>query len=230
MNSSERIKNITKVVEQLDISPSLYKNAVEKYNNLAKFLNEKGIEADIYPQGSFALGTVVRPSKKNQNPGYDLDFICQVSGTKENQKPLDVYNQIKDVLNSDKTYRDRLDIWDECFTINYADIGDTGFSIDIVPATGENEEIKSKIKMVCDEKIADTATAIPHCVDEEEYDWITNNPLGYRKWFNEINAPYKEASKEQFRQAFFESCNEYASIEEIPEEMERSSLPAITFE
>ena len=59
---SERIKNITKVVEQLDISPSLYRNAVEKYNNLAKFLNEKGI--DIYPQGSFALGTVVRPSKK----------------------------------------------------------------------------------------------------------------------------------------------------------------------
>lgn len=57
MNPSERIKNITKVVEQLDISPSLYKNAVEKYNNLAKFLNEKGIEADIYPQGSFALGT-----------------------------------------------------------------------------------------------------------------------------------------------------------------------------
>ena len=33
---SERIKNITKVVEQLDISPSLYRNAVEKYNNLAK--------------------------------------------------------------------------------------------------------------------------------------------------------------------------------------------------
>lgn len=224
---SERIKNITKVVEQLDISPSLYRNAVEKYNNLAKFLNEKGIEADIYPQGSFALGTVVRPSKKNQNPSYDLDFICQVSGTRENQNPLDVYNQIKDVLNSDKTYRDRLDIWDECFTINYADIGDMGFSIDIVPATGENEEIKSKIKMVCDEKIADTAIAIPHCVDEEEYDWITNNPLGYRKWFNEINSPYKEASREQFRQALFESCNEYASIEEIPEEMERSSLQRV---
>ena len=125
-----------------------------------------------------------------------------MSGTRENQNPLDVYNQIKDILNSDKTYRDRLYIWDECFTINYADIGDMGFSIDIVPATGENEEIKSKIKMVCDEKIADTAIAIPHCVDEEEYDWITNNPLGYRKWFNEINSPYKEASREQFRQAF----------------------------
>ena len=38
---SERIKNITKVVEQLDISPSLYRNAVEKYNNLAKFLRVK---------------------------------------------------------------------------------------------------------------------------------------------------------------------------------------------
>ncbi len=62
MISSERIKNITKVVEQLDISPSLYKNAIEKYKNLANLLSEKGLDANIYPQGSFALGTVVRPS------------------------------------------------------------------------------------------------------------------------------------------------------------------------
>lgn len=44
---SERIKNITKVVEQLDISPSLYRNAVEKYNNLAKFLCIKYLQKNI---------------------------------------------------------------------------------------------------------------------------------------------------------------------------------------
>lgn len=227
MSLSERTQNITKVVEQLDISPSLYKNAIKKYENLADFLNSKGLEADIYPQGSFALGTVVRPSKKSQNPGYDLDFICEVSGTSEDKTALEVYNQIKDVLESDKTYRDRLDIWDECFTINYADIGDIGFSIDIVPATGENEQVKAKIKTACDDVIADTAIAIPCHSDDGKYDWITNNPLGYRKWFNEINAPYKEASRTQFRKALFESCTDYASVEEIPEEMERSSMQRV---
>ena len=38
MISPEKMKNITKVVEQLDISPSLHKNAIEKYKNLANSL------------------------------------------------------------------------------------------------------------------------------------------------------------------------------------------------
>lgn len=227
MISQERIKNITKVVEQLDVSPSLHKNAVEKYKNLANFLSEKGLEADIYPQGSFALGTIVRPSRKNQNPRYDLDFICEVRGTKTELEPLDVYNLIKESLEADKTYRDRLDVWDECFTINYADIGDIGFSIDIVPATGESTEIKNKIGMICGSTIAGTAIAIPRHLNDIEYEWITNNPLGYRKWFDEINKPYKEANRNQYRKALFESCTDYTSIEEIPEEMERSALQRV---
>lgn len=40
--------------------PTLYKNAVEKYQALGHFLNDNGLEAEIYPQGSFAFGTVVR--------------------------------------------------------------------------------------------------------------------------------------------------------------------------
>lgn len=30
----------------------------------------------MYPQGSFAIGTVVRPNVKNPDANYDLDFIC----------------------------------------------------------------------------------------------------------------------------------------------------------
>ncbi len=64
-NISERQKDILSIIRGLDISPTLYKNAVEKYQALGHFLNDNGLEAEIYPQGSFAFGTVVRPSAKD---------------------------------------------------------------------------------------------------------------------------------------------------------------------
>ena len=64
MNIYERQKDYLSMIEQLDISPTQFKNAQDKYETLAVFLNEHDIEASIYPQGSFALGTVIRPIKK----------------------------------------------------------------------------------------------------------------------------------------------------------------------
>ena len=60
INKQERQNDILSLISQLDISPTMYKNAAEKYHTLASFLKSYGIEADIYPHGSFAFGTVVR--------------------------------------------------------------------------------------------------------------------------------------------------------------------------
>ena len=58
-NIPERQKDILSIISSLDISPTMYKNAVEKYHAITKFLNDYGIDADMYPQGSFAFGTVI---------------------------------------------------------------------------------------------------------------------------------------------------------------------------
>ena len=71
-------KDLEKLVSGVDITPTMYNNAVDKYQALGKFFEENGIECDIYPQGSFALGTVVRPLKTGKQSDYDLDFICLV--------------------------------------------------------------------------------------------------------------------------------------------------------
>ena len=63
-NIPERQKDILSIIASLDISPTMYRNAVEKYKAITKFLSDCGIEADMYPQGSFAFGTVVRPNAK----------------------------------------------------------------------------------------------------------------------------------------------------------------------
>lgn len=89
-NIPERQKDILSIISKLDISPTMYRNAIEKYKAITSFLCDCGIDADMYPQGSFACGTVVRPSAKDPSASYDLDFICQVNGSKSEYAPSEL--------------------------------------------------------------------------------------------------------------------------------------------
>ena len=79
-NIPERQKDILSIISSLDISPTMYKNAVEKYKAITKFLGDCGIEADMYPQGSFAFGTVVRPNAKDPSANWMLSVKLEVAG------------------------------------------------------------------------------------------------------------------------------------------------------
>lgn len=115
--------------------------------------------------------------------------------------------------------------YDECFTIVYADINDVGFSIDIVPATDEDFDKKNELKNVAKiPDLIDTAIAIP----QGNVDWLTNNPIGYRKWFGRINEPFKNYNKDVRRKVLFESAKQvYAIIEDVPEELDRTSMQRV---
>ena len=57
---------LEKVAEDIDIPPGRYKEAVDRYGAVGHWLEEGQYPGcagspDIYPQGSFRLGTVVRP-------------------------------------------------------------------------------------------------------------------------------------------------------------------------
>lgn len=229
MVTKNREQDIIKIIENLDISPTLYKNAVEKYQNIAKFLKGKGLNVDIYPQGSFALGTVVRPYSADDNAAYDLDFICQVSNTdRDDIDAKELRELIKNTLEESELYGGKLEIYDECFTIKYADTNGVGFSIDIVPAVDESYQNKTTlIKKAFFPELIETAIAIPK-QHNKEYEWLTNNPRGYKKWFDDINNKYQTASRTYFREHYFRKyCSLYASIEEIPSELERSALQRV---
>lgn len=161
-NIPERQKDILSIIASLDISPTMYRNAVEKYKAITKFLSDCGIEADMYPQGSFAFGTVVRPNAKDPSANYDLDFICQVSGNRSDFTPGELCKKIESALTSSGVYGGKLDVYEECFTIEYADISGVGFTIDIVPATDETYENKNRlIKKSKSPELIGTAIAIP---------------------------------------------------------------------
>ena len=121
MNQKERQDDIIHIIKNLDISPSMFKNAESKYTSIAEYLESHGLQAGFYPQGSFALGTVVRPTHKDPNAGYDLDAICQVRSTREQLSAAELRSKVESILKSSNLYGGKLEISDRCITINYAE-------------------------------------------------------------------------------------------------------------
>lgn len=228
MNFENRKKDILSIISSLDISPTLYENAVKKYKSISNYLLSKGLDVEIYPQGSFALGTVTRPYSKDNNASYDLDFICQVKSTREDITPKQLRKDVQDILSNSDLYGGKLEFSDKCITVRYADIDGLSFSIDVVPAAGESEQnINALIKKSPNPDLIKTSIAIPS-LENDDYRWVTNNPKGYKVWFDKINEPFQAYSRQAYRQHLFESHRDkYGSVEEIPNDLERSSLQRV---
>ncbi len=228
IKKNERQNDILKAIESLDITPSMYKNADEKYHALANYLSRHtDVTLDMYPQGSFAFGTVIRPFKNDKDGSYDLDFICEVELEKGKITAEELREYIEKAISDGELYGGRLEIYDQCFTIQYAEEGGASFSIDIVPAVHESDkEIARLTEKTARPDLIDTAIAIP-VKEKTGYSWRTNNPKGFAKWFKEINDPYKAYARTEFRKSLFESTSFYDKVEDIPEGMERSSVQRV---
>ena len=91
-------QDLEKIAISLDITPTMYQYAVDRYNGMASFLQGKGVSAEIYPQGSFRTGTVVRPMKDGREADYDIDLVCELALRKEATAPCFVKNIVGDLL------------------------------------------------------------------------------------------------------------------------------------
>lgn len=227
-NSSTRLNDINKLISKLDISASMYKNAVDKYKNIATFLEDNGIKCSFYPQGSFSLGTIVRPYRNNKDANYDLDAICQILLQKSQTTPKAIKEQIENQFESNALYAEKLTKYDKCCTISYAEKDGFAFSIDIVSAVDEDEILKNHLMQSCEyPQFINTTIAIPSKINNQ-YNWATNNPKGYKAWFDQINSPFLIANPLVSRnEIFMENRSIFASIEDIPYELERSALQRV---
>lgn len=231
INRKQREKDILKLIEGLDIPQSLYVKAIEHYNAVAAFLHEQGIESDIYPQGSYSLGTVVRPYKESEDAAYDLDAVCEININKSDTTAEEIKKMVGDALKSDGTYRKMLqEEWDKCWTLEYADVNGIGFSVDIVPAVAENDIILKNTLVTegVDFSVYDSQIAITH-KDGEKYTWKTSNPKAYQNWFKELNESFVKAERQRLakrRDGRLYVLNE-GTVEKIPEIQERSALQRV---
>jgi hypothetical protein len=231
------------IATSLDISPSKYKQAVDHYKAVGDWLengNYTGSNGtpNVYPQGSFRLGTVIRPLKDSKETDYDLDLVCQLAIKKENVTAADLKQMVgKEV----KGYSDKNNVkLDEegrrCWTLEYAEEDGVGFHMDILPSIPTSD-----VTLIMLNKINVSHQYSKYAIDITEKDKTHNtyswkdggsNPEGYAKWFDNRKICYPDymGLSTRQKQAIYENTRDknnrliFASVNDVPEPLVRTPL------
>ncbi|MDP2965579.1 MAG: nucleotidyltransferase, partial [Pelolinea sp.] len=181
------------IAAKLDIDETRYKNASDKYQAVTKWLiadssSLKIYKPDIYPHGSFALGTIVKPLSNDE---YDIDLVCELYGCSGN--PEEIKYLIGKRLIENSIYQPpTLEEKNRCWRLNYA----REFHLDILPA-----------RPLSSVKISDTTIEVP---DKDLNDWVISDPKGYIAWF--MNQMSQQFSRNRLIMAEIKNL----SVEDIP--------------
>lgn len=202
MNNDDRSVLLERLAEELELPDSAYEAAAKRYASIGKWFDRDDsacakYKPHIFPQGSFALGTAIRPI----NPGdaYDVDLACSLTNglSKKNVSQEDLKELVGNELDS---YRKAngiaapLESKHRCWSLSYAD--DLKFHADIVPCIPKSEigravlaerMTSAGIDALLAQKVAKLAVSItddrlesfPVISDH----WLPSNPQGYVKWF-----------------------------------------------
>ena len=230
----EKTLNFDSVTEelykQIDITPTQYELAKSHYEAVAKCLTDGCVATDVYTQGSFAFGTVIRPYKEGRDADFDIDLVAQSSDEKLNTEPRTLKKSVGKCLVESQYHKELLDPNEgrRCWTLHYAPRDGVGFHMDVLPCVHEEDEIVKKITLRnIPLAVANKAIAVTDFdKDENTYDWSTSNPRGLVDWFKNINAPYIEAVSD-FQRRELVRKQVYDSIEAVPEPLLKSSLQRV---
>lgn len=201
--SDEYTKRIlTAIAESLDIPDAAYQLAEERYNDLSRWLNDPSrsktarFKPHVFPQGSFRLGTVTRPWKRDD---YDLDLACKlqdgIQTTTHTQADLkQLSGEDLEAYRNERGIQERLEEKHRCWRLNYADR--LKFHMDTVPCIRHTESVRKLLQQritqagttgVPAQDIAQLAVAITDdrvsSYRQISEDWLISNPEGYARWF-----------------------------------------------
>ena len=180
-------KKLEEIVNEISIPMSKYEEAESHYMTVGEWLASEDselakYEPSIYAQGSFALGTAIKPINKEE---YDVDAVCKLNIpitaiTQANLKKI-----VGDRLKKNNKYKSMLEEKKRCWTLKYSD--SSKFHLDILPATPDNS-IYFDVYTYKNYTYGD-----PICITDNEKedfykfssDWLKSNPKGYAQWFKE---------------------------------------------
>lgn len=168
MNKSTKLGMVfDKMADELNITATMLEKAETSYNALGDYLKGYNSEWEIhmYPQGSFELGTVIKPL--NEDEQYDVDLVVLVK--KPNFDPYTLRENIKEALASYGRYSGKVEDKKPCIRIQYAE--SSQFHMDIACARN-TESIYN-----------DTTIEIARYDGEGSYYYDVSNPKGYIDWF-----------------------------------------------
>lgn len=191
---------------ELDITKSEYEAIVKSYGAVGEWLSNEtssliGYSPKILPQGSFMLGTLVRPIHSEDD--IDIDLVCKLEKKPSSWTQRDLKSKVGDRLKANGDYDRMLYAHKEgenyknggrrCWTLKYSDVA--GYHMDILPSfSDENltllleKKFSSGIDLNDEElnglaiRITDTET-LNYDTDTDVEEWKKCNPFGYAKWF-----------------------------------------------
>lgn len=152
-----------RVADSLDITPTQFQRAKLAYETISEVVTSSAdprlAAAKVFPQGSFAIGTIVRPLNDAEGE-FDVDLACRLAAN-TSLTPTMAKGLVGAPLKADGRYADKLEEKTRCWCVNY-----TGeFHLDICPLV--------------------RATATDAIPDKDLAMWILTHPEEYAKWFNE---------------------------------------------
>jgi hypothetical protein len=190
------------MAELLELPETAYLKAKERYEDIGQWLSRdeskcRGNEPHIFPQGSFRLGTAIRPLDGDET--YDLDLACKLD--EGISKVTHSQHALKGLVGHEiQTYRLARNLKapvqekHRCWRLEYQD--DLSFHIDIVPCIPADEQgrvnlMKAMINVGESEDIAGRTAQLTVSITDDRHhgyrqicdDWNISNPEGYALWF-----------------------------------------------
>jgi hypothetical protein len=169
VRKQELDKYLVKIAENLDISETMRNKAISSYQAIGKWLGggERMSDVVIAPQGSFALGTVIKPVDDRDE--YDIDLVCLLKD-KHGAESSVIKQLVGNRLKEHGKYREMLQTEGKrCWTLNYDE-----FHMDILPCVP-----KALLYM----EPGCTEIRLTHKIASGSYIPKYSNPYRYHRWF-----------------------------------------------
>lgn len=203
----ERKQNIDamyrKIAAEIEISETQAEKAKESYEAIGNYLNNniKQYYVRIFPQGSFMLGTVIKPiSDKDE---YDIDLVATIDNKFTSAK--DLKNIVGDVLKTSDRYSEKVEEGKRCWTIQYSE--SANYHMDILPTMKSDTYFQNK-KLI-----------MTHKEDENsDYEFRQTNPEAYYDWFVKRMEEEKKKLTEEY------AIRNKIEIVEVPEYKIKTTL------
>ena len=200
-NLTEASQLLGRTLASLDIPDAVADEAVLEYERVALWLGQEDsplVEYSpiLYPQGSFRLGTPVRPILKGDE--FDIDLVCRLDIKKERVTQSALKEMVGSRLKAHKDLSRRLKESRRCWTLSY----NPKFHLDVLPSIPDAEWVDSGILLT----------------DTDLVRWQFSNPIGYSDWFYQRMRPLLLEA----RVAYAKAAN--VDVEQVPEWRVRTPL------
>lgn len=179
--------------KSLDISDAQYEAAERRYKAIGEWLGREDSSLaqytpEIFPQGSFLLGTVIKPTSDEDE--FDIDLVCKIatSKAKNSQESLKkaVGDEIMEYVKANNFNKPAKE-GKRCWTLEYAE--SAKFHMDVLPAIPDSDAMRATLESygVTEEDVSESAIAITdNTLPNYAYvnpNWPVSNPQGYAEWF-----------------------------------------------